>query len=316
MTALAGKRIVLGVTGGIAAYKAIEVCRRLVDAGAHVVPIMTKGAEHFIGRTTLSALASEPVHSGLYDDAEPSPHTRIGQSADLVLVAPATARIIGAYAAGLSTDLLTNTLLATRAPVLVAPAMHTEMWQHPATRANVAALRARDQFGIGQQVEINLLSSALSAMVNQSGAYLGAGVIPGLLGNSHPSIVPYGVFQAKDRPFIIAAGNDHQFSALCEILNMKVDQKFATNKSRVENRSELEKTLNSLLEMKNAAEWIELLRAKKIPAGPINSIAEAFDFAREIGLDVIVDIDGAKSVANPISLSKTEASYRLPPPSM
>ena len=97
---------------------------------------------------------------------------------------------------------------------------------------------------------------------------------------------------------------------------MKVDQKFATNKSRVENRSELEKTLNSLLEMKNAAEWIELLRAKKIPAGPINSIAEAFDFAREIGLDVIVDIDGAKSVANPISLSKTEASYRLPPPSM
>ena len=118
---LAGQRIVLGVTGGIAAYKAVEVCRRLVDAGAHVVPIMTKGAEHFIGRTTLSALASEPVHSGLYDDTEPSPHTRIGQSADLVLVAPATARIIGAYAAGLSTDLLTNTLLATRAPVVLCP---------------------------------------------------------------------------------------------------------------------------------------------------------------------------------------------------
>ena len=185
-----------------------------------------------------------------------------------------------------------------------------------ATTGILAALRARDQFGVGQQVEINLLSSALSAMVNQSGAYVGAGVIPGLLGNSHPSIVPYGVFQAKDRPFIIAAGNDHQFAALCEILNMKVDQKFATNKSRVENRSELERTLNSLLGQKNVAEWIELLRAKKIPAGPINSIAEALDFAREIGLDVIVDIDGAKSVANPISLSKTEASYRLPPPSM
>ena len=185
-----------------------------------------------------------------------------------------------------------------------------------ATTGILAALRARDQFGIGQQVEINLLSSALSAMVNQSGAYVGAGVTPGLLGNSHPSIVPYGVFQAKDRPFIIAAGNDHQFAALCAILNMKVDQKFATNEARVENRAELERELNSLLMQRSAAEWIELLRAKKIPAGPINSIAEAFDFAREIGLDVIVDIDGAKSVANPISLSKTEASYRLPPPSM
>lgn len=140
---LAGKRIVLGVTGGIAAYKAVEVCRRLVDAGAHVVPVMTKGAEHFIGRTTLSALASEPVQTSLWDEASPIPHTRLGQSADLVLVVPATARLLGAYAAGLSTDLLTNTLLATRAPVVVCPAMHTEMWEHPAVQANLATLRSR-----------------------------------------------------------------------------------------------------------------------------------------------------------------------------
>ncbi len=140
---LAGKRIVLGVTGGIAAYKAVEVCRRLVDAGAHVVPVMTAGAEHFIGRTTLSALASEPVQTSLWDEASPIPHTRLGQSADLVLVVPATARLLAAYAAGLSTDLLTNTLLATRAPVIVCPAMHTEMWEHPAVQANVATLRAR-----------------------------------------------------------------------------------------------------------------------------------------------------------------------------
>ena len=80
---LAGKRIVLGVTGGIAAYKAVEVCRQLVDAGAHVIPVMTKGAEHFIGRTTLSALASEPVQTSLWDEANPIPHTRLGQSADL-----------------------------------------------------------------------------------------------------------------------------------------------------------------------------------------------------------------------------------------
>jgi phosphopantothenoylcysteine decarboxylase/phosphopantothenate--cysteine ligase len=140
---LAGRRIVVGVTGGIAAYKAVEVCRRLVDAGAYVVPVMTAGAEHFIGRTTLSALCSEPVQTSLWNEASPIPHTRLGQSADLVLVVPATARLLGAYAAGLSTDLLTNVLLATRAPVVVCPAMHTEMWEHPAVQDNVALLRRR-----------------------------------------------------------------------------------------------------------------------------------------------------------------------------
>ncbi len=141
---LGGKRIVLGVTGGIAAYKAVEVCRRLVDAGAHVVPIMTEGAEHFIGRTTLSALASEPVQTELWDNpTTPIPHTKIGQGADLILVVPATARMLAAYRMGLSTDLLTNTLIATRAPVIVCPAMHTEMWEHPSVVENVAVLRSR-----------------------------------------------------------------------------------------------------------------------------------------------------------------------------
>ncbi len=140
---LAGKRIVLGVTGGIAAYKAVEVSRRLVDAGAHVVPVMTKGAERFLGPTTLSALASEPVKTRLWDDPEtPIPHTKLGQGADLILVAPATARLIGAYRSGLSTDLLTNVLLATRAPVMLCPAMHTEMWEHPAVADNIATLRS------------------------------------------------------------------------------------------------------------------------------------------------------------------------------
>ncbi|MGN6695193.1 MAG: bifunctional phosphopantothenoylcysteine decarboxylase/phosphopantothenate--cysteine ligase CoaBC [Aquihabitans sp.] len=139
----AGRRIVLGVTGGIAAYKAVEVCRRLVDAGAHVSPIMTKGASRFIGETTLSALASEPVQTSLWDEDSPIPHTRLGQGADLVLVAPATARLLADYAAGRSADLLTATLLATRAPVVVCPAMHTEMWEHPAVQENLATLRRR-----------------------------------------------------------------------------------------------------------------------------------------------------------------------------
>jgi phosphopantothenoylcysteine decarboxylase/phosphopantothenate--cysteine ligase len=140
---LAGKRIVLGVTGGIAAYKAVEVCRRLVDAGAHVVPVMTAGAQRFVGRQTFTALGSEPAQTELFDASSPIPHTRLGQTADLVLVAPATARLIGAYAAGLSTDLLTNVLLATRAPVLICPAMHTEMWEHPAVQENLQTLRRR-----------------------------------------------------------------------------------------------------------------------------------------------------------------------------
>ncbi len=140
---IVGRRIVLGVSGGIAAYKAIEVCRRLVDAGAHVVPVMTRGATRFVGETTFSALASEPVHTSLFSDRDPIPHTRLGQAADLVVVVPATARVIGAYAAGISSDLLTATLIATEAPVVVCPAMHTEMWRHPAVQENIATLRRR-----------------------------------------------------------------------------------------------------------------------------------------------------------------------------
>ena len=143
MAGLTGRRIVLWVTGGIAAYKAIEVCRRLVDLGAHVVPIMTRDAHRFVGETTFSALASEPVHTSLWDDGDPIPHTRLGQSADLVVIAPATARFLAVYAAGLSGDLLTAVVIATRAPVIVCPAMHTEMWEHASVQENLATLRRR-----------------------------------------------------------------------------------------------------------------------------------------------------------------------------
>ena len=140
---LRGRHIVLGVTGGIAAYKAVEVCRRLVDLGAFVSPILTANAQRFIGAVTFSAVASEPARTELWDPTDPSPHTRLGQSADLVLVVPATAHLLAAYANGFSSDLLTATLLATRAPVMVCPAMHTEMWEHSAVQENVAALRRR-----------------------------------------------------------------------------------------------------------------------------------------------------------------------------
>jgi phosphopantothenoylcysteine decarboxylase/phosphopantothenate--cysteine ligase len=139
-------RIVLGVCGGIAAYKAVEVCRLLVDAGAHVVPVLTDEATRFVGGVTFSALASERVQTSLWDEDSPIPHTRLGQSADLILVVPATAHLMARYAAGLSDDLLTATLLATRAPVLLCPAMHTEMWEHPSVRENLATLERR---GVG-----------------------------------------------------------------------------------------------------------------------------------------------------------------------
>ncbi len=140
---LAGRRVVLGVSGGIAAYKAIEVCRRMVDAGAHVAPVLTEGALRFVGAATFSALASEPAQTSLFDEPHPIPHTRLGQGADVIVVAPATARLLSDYATGRSGDLLTATLLATRAPVVVAPAMHTEMWEHPALQDNLAVLRRR-----------------------------------------------------------------------------------------------------------------------------------------------------------------------------
>ena len=140
---LANRRIVLGVSGGIAAYKAVELLRRLMDGGAYVMPVLTADAERFIGATTFSALASEPVRTSLFDATEPIPHTRLGQRADLIVVAPATARLVGKYAHGISDDLLSATLLATRAPVLLAPAMHTEMWEQASVQDNLATLQAR-----------------------------------------------------------------------------------------------------------------------------------------------------------------------------
>src|SRR6202041_2151309 len=116
---------------------------QLVDAGVHVTPVLTDEATRFVGAVTFSALASEPVQRSLWHEASPIPHTALGQQADLVVVVPATAHTLARYAAGLSDDLLCATLLATRAPVLVCPAMHTEMWEHPSVQENLATLDGR-----------------------------------------------------------------------------------------------------------------------------------------------------------------------------
>jgi phosphopantothenoylcysteine decarboxylase/phosphopantothenate--cysteine ligase len=136
-------RVVLGVTGGIAAYKATGIIRLLTEAGHDVKVIPTANALRFIGATTLEALSHNSVDPDLYTDVESVKHVELGQTADLVIVAPATAAFLARMASGLADDLLMNTLLATKAPILVAPAMHTEMWQNAATVANVATLRQR-----------------------------------------------------------------------------------------------------------------------------------------------------------------------------
>jgi phosphopantothenoylcysteine decarboxylase/phosphopantothenate--cysteine ligase len=133
--------VVLGVAGGIAAYKACELLRQLTETGHDVRVVPTEGALRFVGEPTWAALSGQPVQTGVWSDAHEVPHVRLGRDADLVVVAPATADLLARAAHGLADDLLTNTLLTARCPVLLAPAMHTEMWEHPATRANVAALR-------------------------------------------------------------------------------------------------------------------------------------------------------------------------------
>ncbi|SHE98010.1 bifunctional phosphopantothenoylcysteine decarboxylase/phosphopantothenate--cysteine ligase CoaBC [Streptoalloteichus hindustanus] len=136
-------RVVLGVGGGIAAYKACEVLRRLTESGHEVRVAPTEAALRFVGAATFEALSGQPVRTGVFADVPEVPHVRLGQTADLVLVVPTTADLLAKAAHGLADDLLTNTLLTARCPVLLVPAMHTEMWEHPATRDNVALLRSR-----------------------------------------------------------------------------------------------------------------------------------------------------------------------------
>lgn len=139
----ARKRIVVGVAGGIAAYKACTLVRQLTEAGHSVRVLPTESALRFVGAATFEALSGNPVHTGVFTDVHEVPHVRIGQEADLVVVAPATADLLARAVAGRADDLLTATLLTARCPVLFAPAMHTEMWFHPATVDNVATLRRR-----------------------------------------------------------------------------------------------------------------------------------------------------------------------------
>ncbi|HET9168017.1 MAG TPA: CoA transferase [Actinospica sp.] len=182
----------------------------------------------------------------------------------------------------------------------------------------LAALRHREATGEGQLIEVNLLSTLLSSMVNQSAGFTAGGVVPGILGNRHPSIAPYEVFEAADRPFVLAVGNDRQFAALCDVLGLPrlaEDARFATNPARVAHVEQLAELLGTRLATRSAVDWYEQLTPKGVPCGPVNDLAGAFALAEDLGLSPRRSVQGSPElVANPIGLSATPPAYRIRPP--
>ncbi|MCB0871003.1 MAG: CoA transferase [Solirubrobacterales bacterium] len=186
-----------------------------------------------------------------------------------------------------------------------------------ATIGILIALQERAKSGQGQKVESNLLSSALAALENQAAAWLNTGELPVRLGNVHPSIEPFTTFDAADGPLMICVGNDHQFRSLCEVLGepeLAGDPRYVDNFDRVENRVELEAELNKLFSFNTVEHWVKVLHEARVPAGPVNTIDNGFAVAEALGLDPIDEIDGVRTPASPIGLSRTPAETRLPPP--
>jgi crotonobetainyl-CoA:carnitine CoA-transferase CaiB-like acyl-CoA transferase len=191
-----------------------------------------------------------------------------------------------------------------------------------ASVAILAALHHRDRSGQGQHLEVTLLGSLLSSLVNQASAFVGSGTVPGFMGNAHPSIAPYEVYSTADRPMILAVGNDGQFARLCQVLGVpevSADVRFATNAARVDNRGPLKDLLDERLATEGADHWQRSITAAGVPCGPINDIAQGFALASELGLDPtprIVDERRDRpqaTVANPVLYGRTPASYRSAP---
>ncbi len=194
-----------------------------------------------------------------------------------------------------------------------------------ATVGILAALQHRERTGEGQQLEISLLGSLQSSLVNQISSVLGAGTVPTYLGNAHPSIAPYEVFRAADRPMILAVGNDGQFARLVEVLDrpeLASDSRYATNTARVENRTTLVATIEEVLSTRSADEWQGLITAAGVPCGPINDIAQGIALADSLGLDPVIDIadprrcEPHRQIANPVDYSATPVAYRSAPPDL
>lgn len=218
-------RVVVGVSGGIAAYKACSLVRRFTEGGHDVTVVPTAAALRFVGAPTWAALSGKPVSTEVWTDVHEVPHVRIGQSADLVVVAPATADIMAKAAAGIADDLLTNTLLTARCPVVFAPAMHTEMWEHPATQANVATLRRRGAHviepaegrltgadsGKGRFPEPeDVYAAALSAVDTRGAAGAGSPDPARAEGDRETGSAAYGPMGLRGRTVVVSAGGTRE----------------------------------------------------------------------------------------------------------
>jgi crotonobetainyl-CoA:carnitine CoA-transferase CaiB-like acyl-CoA transferase len=187
----------------------------------------------------------------------------------------------------------------------------------------LAALNHRTRTGEGQHVEVSLYATALSGMVNQTAAYVAGGVVPARMGNAHPSLFPYESLPTADLDLIIAAGNNGQFSKLCEILGLTelpLDPRFANTKDRTRNREALRPLLVERLRTRTADDWFRRLSAVGVPCGPINNVEGGVTFAREIGLNPVVEVgsgdDTVPMIRHPISFSRTPPRYELPPPAL
>src|SRR5579859_4669599 len=192
-----------------------------------------------------------------------------------------------------------------------------------ATIGILAALNHRNSSGEGQHVEVSLFATALSGMVNQTSAYVAGGVVPTRMGNAHPSLFPYEALPTADLDLIIAAGNNGQFSKLCEILDLPElprDPRFANTVDRNRNRAALRPLLVERLRTRTASEWFHRLSAVGVPCGPINTVQGGIAFAREIGLHPVVEVgagdDAVSMIRHPISFSLTPPRYNLPPPAL
>jgi crotonobetainyl-CoA:carnitine CoA-transferase CaiB-like acyl-CoA transferase len=186
-----------------------------------------------------------------------------------------------------------------------------------ATNGVLAALRARDRDGQGQRVEVSLMDSALASLLNQASAHLNAGVVPGRMGNRHPSIAPYETFAAADGDFAVAVGNDAIFGRLCDVVErpqLAGDERFATNAARMAHRDALADELEAAFAAAPAAAWVSRLGEAGVPAGPINDIAEAFAFAAGLGLEPVDETDGVRTVRSPLRLGATPAAVSRRPP--
>jgi len=277
-------RIVLGVTGGVAAYKAVLLLRLLMDEGYFVSPVLTSDATQFVGATTFSALASEPARTSLYGDpTTASPHTSLGQQADLIVIAPATAHVIARLANGLANDLLTATVLASRSPVLLCPAMHTEMWEQPSVQSNLATLRARGVHvlspvsghlaggdeGMGRLPEPEAIAAAVTALVKQpSGPLTGRRVVVSAGGTSE-AIDPVRVLTNRS--------SGHQGYAIAEVASrMGADVTLISAAQRdiaLDVRSHIR-----LVAVTSAAEMHDAVMAAAIDADCIIMAAAVADF--------------------------------------